>query len=138
MPVVIPGVYTFDVIATVGSTSSTVTFTLTLVNPCENDVTLTLQPSPFGDQTFSLGDAETILQSWTEATLVSSDAWVNCGPIDFEFFLTDSSALNPLIFDDRRSALNEFVYLLTEDYSHVGFYDITYRAYYQNYIANSV
>lgn len=139
MNVVLPGTYTFDITATVGSSSSTVTFTLTLIDPCFSDVTLTLLTSPFIDRTFDLGSPETSLQSWTEASLVSSDAWVDCGPIAFEFYLTDSSALNPLIFEDRRDVVsNDLVLLLTENYDHVGLYEITYRAYYQNYDINSV
>ena len=121
MDVVLPGSYIFDIIATVGTSSSTVSFTLILVDPCPSDVTLTLLPSPFIDKAYDLGSPETSIQNWTETLLVSSDAWVDCGPLVFEFFLTDSSALDPLIFEDRRDvATNELVLLFTENYDHVG------------------
>ena len=126
--VVLPGTYTFQITATVGSTVETVDFDLVLVNPCIADVTLTEIASPFVDEVKDLGDPET-LQTWDLTNMVSSDAVVDCGPIVIEFYLNDATQtlLDPLIFADRRAiTTNEFASLLTVDYAHVGVYDIGY------------
>ena len=88
MPVVVPGVYNFQITATVGSTVSTVNFDLTLVNPCPSDVTLTLEPPYFEDEQKNLGLPAT-MQPWDFADLVLSDAWVDCGALNVDFYLND-------------------------------------------------
>ena len=49
----IPGVYSFKITATVGSTTNFINFDLKLVDPCPT-VNLGLQPSPFIDATYVL------------------------------------------------------------------------------------
>ena len=44
-----PGDYVFDVTATVGSTQSTVQFTLTIADPCLDQVSLTIPGPHFAD-----------------------------------------------------------------------------------------
>ena len=73
--------------------------------------------------------------------LVSSDAWVDCGAYNVDFYLNDGSktALDPLLFADRRTGPpNQFAALLTTDYNHVGIYDIAYTIYYEDYPGNKV
>ena len=53
----VPGVYTLQIISTIGSVSSSVTLDLTLVNPC-SEVNISLNPSPFFDETDILGTPE--------------------------------------------------------------------------------
>ena len=54
----VPGVYSFKITATVGSTTNFINFDLKLVDPCPT-ATITLKASPFVDESKFLGAAET-------------------------------------------------------------------------------
>ena len=49
MTVAPPGEYVFEITATVGATQSPVQFKLTLANPCQDQVTLSIPGSHFAD-----------------------------------------------------------------------------------------
>ena len=55
MSVVLPGDYVFEITATVGSTVSSIQFTLTLVDPCLDQVALTIPSFHFVDKSYDLG-----------------------------------------------------------------------------------
>ena len=132
-----PGSYEFEVTATVGSVSSSLTWLLVLVEPC-NIATLTLSPSPFSSESKVLGADETT-QAWSISTMVSSSTFADCGPYELELFLDDGARtpLDPALFEDRRSPV-QFVSLFTTDYSHMGSYAISYRIFYANFATNEV
>ena len=58
MATYVPGVYKFKITATVGSTTSSITFDLKLVDPCPT-ATITLKTSSFVDEFNVLGAVET-------------------------------------------------------------------------------
>lgn len=73
--------------------------------------------------------------------LVNTNQWVNCGDILIKFYLNDGqqTPLDPAIFSDvRASEGNEFTYLSSVDFNHIGVYDIIYRAYYELYPSNYI
>ena len=103
--------YTVTVIGTAGlvtSTSVSQTFNLRVKNPCPSTI-ISLNPSPFVDETDDLGETETT-QSWDITTMSTLNSHVNCGSFDLVFYLNDGSQtpLNPSIFEDRRGASNQF------------------------------
>ena len=114
---------------------------MTVANPCSDQVTLTIPGPHFLDKSYDLGSAES-LQTWDKMlNLVNSDSWVDCGDILIDFYLDDGSKtlLDPLIFSDLRTTVpNEFTYLQTFDFAHIGTYDIKYNAYYENYLVNAI
>ena len=67
------------------------------------------------------------------------DTLVDCGNYELEFYLNDGlqTALNPLIFEDRRIPLVEFARLFVTDYAFIGSYEITYRVFLQSYTMTS-
>lgn len=138
---VTPGDYVFDITATVGTTVSTVQFTLTIADPCIDQITLSIPGVHFVDTSYLLGATET-MQAWDKMIdLVNTDEWVNCGNILIEFFYDDGvpTPVDPLIFDDVRTASGgEFTFLQTIDFDHIGVYDIIYEAYYESYVAVKV
>ena len=58
MTIAPPGDYVFEITAIVGVTESTVQFTLTLVNPCFDQVALTIIGPHFEDKSYDLGAVE--------------------------------------------------------------------------------
>lgn len=54
----VAGVYTLQIKSKVGTVTNVVTFDLTLVDPCPT-ATISLNTSPFADETDILGAAET-------------------------------------------------------------------------------
>ena len=121
--------YTVTVTGTTGlvtSTSISQTFNLRVKNPCPSTI-ISLNPSPFVDETDFLGEPETI-QTWDISTMNTLDTHVDCGSFDLVFYLNDGSQtpLNPSIFEDRRGAPNQFARKFVTDYSFQGSYDITY------------
>lgn len=102
---------------------------MTLVDPCPT-ASISLNPSPFLDETEDLGAAETT-QSWDLASLYSLDTLVNCGSIELEFYLSDGSQtpLNPAIFEDRRGTPNTLARKFVTDQTFVGTYQITYSVF---------
>lgn len=74
--------------------------------------------------------------------MVSTDAWVDCGNLQVNFYLNDGSKtpLDPLIFkDDRAGGLPfKFTTLQTFDQNHIGDYDISYTIFYEDYTTNSI
>ena len=135
MAEVIPGDYVFEITATVGATQSSVQFTLTLDDPCDDQVSLVFAAPAFQNVSYELGAAESN-QLWQPNTLITEDTWISCGPITFEFYLNDGSytSLDPLIFkDDRSKDPYEFKFLHTTNFDHVGSYEIVCVAYYANY-----
>ena len=122
--------YTVTVTGTAGlvtSASVSQTFKLRVMNPCPSTI-ISLNPSPFIDETDDLGAAETT-QSWDIATMSTLNTDVNCGSFDLVFYLNDGSQtpLNPSIFDDRRGAPNQFAREFVTDYAFVGSFEITYK-----------
>ena len=99
---VLPGDYVFDITATVGSTVSTVQFTLKLVDPC-NQVTLTIPGVQFESISYDLGSAESN-QKVDKIDLVSPTESVTCGNVEIDFYLNDGmmTPLDPLIFEIRK------------------------------------
>ena len=83
------GVYKIEITSTISSESNVVTFDLTLVDPCPT-ATISLNSSPFGDETNDLGAAETT-QSWDLASLHTIDTLVDCGTYELQFYLNDGS-----------------------------------------------
>ena len=70
------------------------------------------------------------------------DTLVDCGNYELEFYLNDGlhTALNPLIFEDRRIPSVEFARLFrlfVTDYTFIGSYEITYRVFLQSYTMTS-
>lgn len=60
-----------------------------MVDPCPT-ATISLNPSPFVDETDDLGAAETT-QPWNLATMQTIDTLVDCGAYNLEFYLNDGS-----------------------------------------------
>ena len=89
MATYVAGVYTIQITSTIGSVSNFVTFDLTLVDPCPT-ATITLNPSPFVDETDDLGAPETT-QPWDLSAMGTLNTNVNCGAYEFEFYLNDGS-----------------------------------------------
>ena len=122
--------YTVTVTGTAGlitSASVSQTFNLRVKNPCPSTI-ISLNPSPFIDETDDLGAAETT-QFWDIATMSTLNTHVDCGNFDLVFYLNDGNQtpLNPSIFDDRRGVPNQFTREFVTDYAFVGSYEITYK-----------
>ena len=83
-----PGDYTFEITGTVGLSSASINFVLTLVDPCPTTVLMINQPIPFTDQTYNLRDNQ-IDQIWDINNLITKEALVDCGPLTVEFFNND-------------------------------------------------
>ena len=84
--------YTVTVTGTAGlvtSASVSQTFNLRVTNPCPS-TTISLNPSPFVDETEILGEPETT-QTWNISTMSTLNTNVNCGSFDLVFYLNDGS-----------------------------------------------
>ena len=84
--------YTVTVTGTTGlvtSTSISTTFNLRVTNPCPS-TTISLNSSPFVDETDDLGEPETT-QTWDLAIMRTLNSHVNCGSFDLVFYLSDGS-----------------------------------------------
>ena len=84
--------YTVTVTGTAGlvtSESVSQTFNLRVTNPCPS-TTISLNPSPFIDETDILGEPETT-QTWDISTMNTLNTNVNCGSFDLVFYLNDGS-----------------------------------------------
>jgi len=66
-----------------GASAITIPFTITIVDPCDS-ATVSL-PTPFTDQTYSLGDAQT---SYTLTDAASNDVGTFCGTYTYVFSST--------------------------------------------------
>ena len=71
--------------------------------------------------------------------MVLTDAIVDCGAYDIEFYLNDGlkTPLDATIFDVTQSN-TEFVRLFSTDYNHMGVYEILYEISYVDYRTVSV
>ena len=83
------------------------------------------------------------MQPWDFANLVSSNAWVDCGAFNVDFYLNDGAKtpLDPLLFTSTASVPGpgfDFNIVMTEDYNHIGVYDIAYTVSYADYPTNFV
>ena len=51
-----PGDYTFEITGTVGSKSDSITFVMTLTDPCPTIMLEIIEPDPFKNSTYILGN----------------------------------------------------------------------------------
>ena len=80
MSVVPPGDYIFEITGIVGSTTKTVQFTLTVLNPCLELPVLVIPGTHFVDKSYLLGDPESN-QVWKYTNLVTDNSYVDCGDL---------------------------------------------------------
>ena len=116
-----------------GQVTDTVTFEMTLVNPCASR-TLTIRPNIFVDHTYELRDTAHV-QNWdtsvpsTLGTLDSPYDLTNCGDLDLSLV----NVVPPLAifsFDTDNSILT---LPYTESLSYVGTYTVSFQAYLVDY-----
>lgn len=82
-----PGVYLFQITGTIGTSTSTASFEMTLVDPC-NISTLSLNTESFVDSDYVLRSPEQT-QTWDFTTLVTKNTQVDCGPYQIRFYQDD-------------------------------------------------
>ena len=72
-----------------------------LVDPCPGVELKIVEPDPFRNMTYLLGDPQ-LDQFWSIDNLISKDTLVDCGPLTVEFFNDDDikSPYNDYIFVD--------------------------------------
>lgn len=132
-----PGDYVFEITGSVGTKSDSITFVMTLLDPCPGTQLKIVEPDPFRNATYLLGEPQ-LDQFWDIESLFTYDTFVDCGTIEVDFFYDDEyeTPVNSTIFLDDRplgGLTNSFAVRMSEDVSISGTYPIKYRARLKDY-----
>jgi hypothetical protein len=132
------GTYVFDIVASLGSSSFTTTYTVEFKNPCTVIPINVRSPTPFVDHTQYIGNAM-YSQSWIIDDVATPLSGVNCGDMSVEFFYKQGGQLDQTIFNiNYDHSPYKFEVMKIDDTSKEDTYEITYQVSYADYADTTV
>lgn len=125
----VPGVYTFEITVTIGSTVQTVQFSLTIIGHCDVP-TLTIVQQPISMTYYHLGEASMTVWQYNLQTIVSSTVLVPCGDPMVIFSTTSFFLVSDIFTTNVCIGFECEITIYTADVSFVGEYEIVFVFFY--------
>lgn len=134
-----PGNYELQVTSTIGTSSVTVSYYLTILNTCET-ATLSDGVNPFLNGPFQyvvILDPQLPI-AYDMDTIVTSSEPINCGPLHLTFYESQGGSINPTYFVDDQSDRNNAEFQIGPSNSNAGAGDhfMYFTAYFEDAINN--
>ena len=107
-----------------------------MIDPCYTCQLSLASTFPLRDDTYFLRDRP-LTYEWTKSSFLAKDTPVDCGALIVEIFNADGSEFDTNIFelDQNKFSNNKFQVLYSEDLSIQSVYELSFRAYFENFEA---